>query len=614
MVRIAVLGTCVGQDIVAKARDAEWKIVKSLVSYSLTAIVDSYGAQAGKFLNDALFSGEKRKPQDLLADLNGELLSAIAQAKPDLVLIDLADFRLAERIIELENGTKVYHTLSAYSQQSLQSIDEAVAQAYGSKVRSVRIKTGAQLTDEELREYLARFMQIVYQELGKERVLFFCSYLATQYLENGEVKRMASYMRSGNTNLFLERLSKALPAESEVMPYAKHMIGDTACNSAFEFHYCEPYYAYMAAAMRLKLQMGAVGEREREALLESCNEGIHRLYNEIFCRELLAKVRAKVKAKSVCIVPIAKSTQFAELLKSELDEDVYDYIYYDENADLDAIEARIRELKAEEPHCFFVIPELFYHGPGKGLSRVMYNADCLEGVDYAIYITSYFLRGFIGYYHDIYNNYINSKSECSITIKGGGGNILIKTTKIKNAKIHANSNSEIVFEDDSKGHDLRIRSGVCGIIRIGQRSSIGDAHIVAHSLAILEIGKDCLFSWGEMLFSGDGHAIFEVIDTNKNNKRVNSFENDKIIVGNHVWLGYRCHILSGADIGDGCIVGAGSLVNKKVPNNCIIAGVPGRIIKKNRAWSGNSNYKNIRFDKRAFEKYTNLTQGEDNEQ
>ena len=152
MVRIAVLGTCVGQDIVAKARDAEWKMVKSLVSYSLTAIVDSYGIQAGKFLNDALFSGEKRKPQDLLADLNGELLSAIAQAKPDLVLIDLADFRLAERIIELENGTKVYHTLSAYSQQSLQSIDEAVAQAYGSKVRSVRIRTGMQLTDEELRE------------------------------------------------------------------------------------------------------------------------------------------------------------------------------------------------------------------------------------------------------------------------------------------------------------------------------------------------------------------------------------------------------------------------------------------------------------------------------
>lgn len=37
MVRIAVLGTCVGQDIVAKARDAEWKIVKSLVSYSLLA-------------------------------------------------------------------------------------------------------------------------------------------------------------------------------------------------------------------------------------------------------------------------------------------------------------------------------------------------------------------------------------------------------------------------------------------------------------------------------------------------------------------------------------------------------------------------------------------------
>ena len=614
MVRIAVLGTCVGQDIVAKARDAEWKIVKSLVSYSLTAIVDSYGAQAGKFLNDALFSGEKRKPQDLLADLNGELLSAIAQAKPDLVLIDLADFRLAERIIELENGTKVYHTLSAYSQQSLQSIDEAVAQAYGSKVRSVRIKTGAQLTDEELREYLARFMQIVYQELGKERVLFFCSYLATQYLENGEVKRMASYMRSGSTNLFLERLSKAFPAEAEVMPYAKHMIGDTACNSSFEFHYCELYYAYMAAAIRSKLQMGAVGEREREALLESCNEGIHRLYNEIFCRELLAKVRAKVKAKSVCIVPIAKSTQFAELLKSELDEDVYDYIYYDENADLDAIEAKIRELKAEEPRCFFVIPELFYHGPGKGLSRVMYNADCLENVDFVIFSPVIKFVRFEGYWSDIYENIIRTNSYISITVKGAGCCINILSNKLKStSRMTMSRNAYVYIGEECKGHECSFELGKCSNLKIGKRSILSNCHISCQTFTKLFIGEDCLFSKNEMIFSGDGHAIFIVEDGEKSNRRLNPFEESWLRIGNHVWLGYRCHILAGADIGDGCIVGAGSLVNKKLPNNCIIAGVPAKIIKKNCAWCTNLLYKNIKFDKRAFEQYTNLTQGEDNE-
>ena len=54
MVRIAVLGTCVGQDIVAKARNAEWKIVKSLVSYSLTAIVDSYGGDPSGYVSKAL--------------------------------------------------------------------------------------------------------------------------------------------------------------------------------------------------------------------------------------------------------------------------------------------------------------------------------------------------------------------------------------------------------------------------------------------------------------------------------------------------------------------------------------------------------------------------------
>lgn len=614
MVRIAVLGTCVGQDIVAKARDAEWKIVKSLVSYSLTAIVDSYGAQAGKFLNDALFFGEKRKPQDLLADLNGELLSAIAQAKPDLVLIDLADFRLAERIIELENGTKVYHTLSAYSQQSLQSIDEAVAQAYGSKVRSVRIKTGAQLTDEELREYLARFMQIVYQELGKERVLFFCSYLATQYLENGEVKRMASYMRSGSTNLFLERLSKAFPAEAEVMPYAKHMIGDTACNSAFEFHYCEPYYAYMAAAMRLKLQMGAVGEREREALLESCNEGIHRLYNEIFCRELLAKVRAKVKAKSVCIVPIAKSTQFAELLKSELDEDVYDYIYYDENADLDAIEARIRELKAEEPRCFFVIPELFYHGPGKGLSRVMYNADCLEGVDFLIYLPKRtVLSNFSGRYFDINNNEFTSNSGCNIVMNGNAARLNIKARLLRQSTIFIDSNCFIEIGENCKGLNTKLQLWSCASLKVGRGTNLNNANIACQVFSAMEIGDDCLFSFEEMIYAGDGHAIFLMSQAKNKWIRSNPPEKDYIKIGDHVWMGYRCHVLPGAKIGDGCIIGAGSLVNKQFPNNCILAGDPARIIKKNCSWSGNPLYKELEQDKTAYEKYSNLTEEENDE-
>ena len=38
--------------------------------------------------------------------------------------------------------------------------------------------------------------------------------------------------------------------------------------------------------------------------------------------------------------------------------------------------------------------------------------------------------------------------------------------------------------------------------------------------------------------------------------------------------------MDGAELGDGCVVGANSVVTKKFPSNVVIAGVPARIIKE----------------------------------
>ena len=52
-----------------------------------------------------------------------------------------------------------------------------------------------------------------------------------------------------------------------------------------------------------------------------------------------------------------------------------------------------------------------------------------------------------------------------------------------------------------------------------------------------------------------------------------------VIIGNHVWIGMQSLILKGVRIGDGAVIGAGSVVTHDVPAGAVVAGVPA-VIKK----------------------------------
>ena len=58
------------------------------------------------------------------------------------------------------------------------------------------------------------------------------------------------------------------------------------------------------------------------------------------------------------------------------------------------------------------------------------------------------------------------------------------------------------------------------------------------------------------------------------------FEEERpVFVGNDVWLGDRVIILPGVHIGDGCIIGAGSVVTRDIPPYSVAAGIPAKVIK-----------------------------------
>ncbi|HTI85271.1 MAG TPA: CatB-related O-acetyltransferase [Alphaproteobacteria bacterium] len=51
------------------------------------------------------------------------------------------------------------------------------------------------------------------------------------------------------------------------------------------------------------------------------------------------------------------------------------------------------------------------------------------------------------------------------------------------------------------------------------------------------------------------------------------------VIGNDVWTGHNVNIMAGVNVGDGAVIGAGSVVTKDVPAYAVVAGVPAQIRK-----------------------------------
>lgn len=53
-----------------------------------------------------------------------------------------------------------------------------------------------------------------------------------------------------------------------------------------------------------------------------------------------------------------------------------------------------------------------------------------------------------------------------------------------------------------------------------------------------------------------------------------------IVIGNNVWIGAHVVIMPGVSIGDGVVIGAGSVVTRDIPNNTVAMGSPARVVRE----------------------------------
>jgi acetyltransferase-like isoleucine patch superfamily enzyme len=119
------------------------------------------------------------------------------------------------------------------------------------------------------------------------------------------------------------------------------------------------------------------------------------------------------------------------------------------------------------------------------------------------------------------------------------------------------------------------------IITIGDRCTLGKAiGIVGHER--IEIGDDI---WtGHYVYITDQNHGYEDIETPIG---VQMWKNEPVSIGAGSWLGHGAIVLPGSRLGRHVVVAAGAVVaGLEAPDNCVVAGVPARIVRRYVAGSG----------------------------
>lgn len=121
------------------------------------------------------------------------------------------------------------------------------------------------------------------------------------------------------------------------------------------------------------------------------------------------------------------------------------------------------------------------------------------------------------------------------------------------------------------------------LLELGENFILGDhAVMVIGDSDPVYVGDNCAIAYGSYVRSAN-HRFDDVsapiLAQGHSSKRIEyRGRNYSIVIEDDVWVGARCIVLTGAFIGRGSVVAAGSVVSSAIPEFSIVAGNPARVV------------------------------------
>jgi carbonic anhydrase/acetyltransferase-like protein (isoleucine patch superfamily) len=114
---------------------------------------------------------------------------------------------------------------------------------------------------------------------------------------------------------------------------------------------------------------------------------------------------------------------------------------------------------------------------------------------------------------------------------------------------------------------LNVEAGA--VLELKAGAGVSSSQIISNIR--IEVGEDSMIGAGCLLCDSDMHEV--PLGSGKPTSVA------PIRIGKSVFVGARCIILKGVNIGDGAVIGAGSVVTGNVPDRALVAGNPAVVIK-----------------------------------